>query len=487
MGVFIVHPTGLASITCGQMERADIAYNYQILPTTIDMNEADRIKVTYAPGSFGGEVRSAQHGLVKIKFRAAFKGATQAAAMANFRAFLQGASNPKGGFVEYRPIGLAANVLTTWYEYLYSRPPKLTRSGGLIQQVTENVQQMGVETVHKIVVAEFEMMTKAWATSDPQSPATVVSSASLQNRDDGTYDNHVTLLNSNIKGDAVLPIIRITASGGSDARALVHMRKMIVGANTNLDYAEASGWSTQVDASVSGGSYEYSSGASETKSVSLSGLGMDSTYFGNISAIIVARTPTGTSYTCRLGLVNDVSSVYNVFAPNTIEIDTDNAWTIFYGFGELRFPMSPPPKHLDDSSSPTVGAFMTRNWSMAFDFVRTGGAGNIELDYVVIAKADEFIAMFDPKFGDRLVVDDELVIDAHSGHARAVDPDPNFHLSTVEKFGSPLSDLICMKGHDYRFRVFCMSSDSPDVITQAYDFDVQIDGVYATIYPFEES
>lgn len=235
MSTFIVRPDGLSSITCN-LWGSSPGSNYVIAEDAIDMNESKRIKIVYAEGESGGFVRKTTQGLVPIKFVVAVFGSSQADAMANFRILVQACTNSDGGLVEYVPAGLDGSTMSTYYHYLQSAPPRI-RPGGLVEIKMERFAQKDIAFNSPAVICEVELMTRAWATSDPSSYSTVVSPTAINN--EGTS---LVVPASSIKGDAVQAVLEVngTMTGSDDIlkNTIVYRRPMRVGANTDLDWIE---------------------------------------------------------------------------------------------------------------------------------------------------------------------------------------------------------------------------------------------------------
>lgn len=234
MSTFNIHPTGLSSITCTFPDAG--ASNYQILPTTINIHERERLKIVYAEGRFGGFVRGSRRGLVPFEFDVFVQGTTVENAMLNYNTLLEAITNPGGGTVEFKPIGYGAGVLGTFYHYLQSAPPQLVTIGAM-GDIAPTIAQPEASLATESARYHVTLMTKAWATSDPDTYQTVVSAQEIDNEGDD-----LIVPASSIKGLALQPVLELYGdeTGGDDIlkNVIIYSRKMRVGANTDLDWIE---------------------------------------------------------------------------------------------------------------------------------------------------------------------------------------------------------------------------------------------------------
>jgi hypothetical protein len=510
MGVFNIHPKGLSSITCSLMETETV--DYQVDPTKIDMNESARLEVIYAQGEMGGSVRKSRAGLVAIKFRMAVFGSTQATAMANARTVVQALTNPDGGYIEYRPVDLSASVMSTYYHYLQSKPPKLTKGGvALAAAIMARMGQRGRDQEYGIQI-DCEVMTKAWATSDPETLIPITTVSNLDNHDDAADDNFVIIQDSDIKGDALLPVITVDPDVVSINTLIVYSRAMRVGANTNLDwiegedYFEASGSaSTTVDANASNGEYAHDSGSTVFFRYYLPEF--DSTYLGHVTPIISARTSSsGTTYSIivrlrRYLMEGIIETILGSKSDAAWYISNAALWCLLHGFGEIDMPGIPIPDYITDDTSPTIGEYIKGQVSapapvdgiiVELYATRTGGSGSLQVDWLCLAKADEFIVKGQSQQRTGYVDDDgyHLEFGALSDGFAVLynDPTPDRLKCTWQKYGMPMRGFILLKGFDHRLRfITAYYYDDPPETRPISTFDVTIKGIYGTVFPFEES
>jgi hypothetical protein len=500
MGVFNIHPKGLSSITCSLMETETV--DYQVNPLKIDMNESARMEVIYAQAEMGGSVRKSRAGLVAIKFRMVIFGTTQATAIANARTVVQALTNPAGGYIEYRPVGLSATVMTTYYHYLQSRPPKLTKSGaGLAEIVMEKKGQFNTEQRYHVEV-DCEVMTKAWATSDPETPVTVVAATSITNHDDSGVgdDNFIIVPSSSIKGDAVLPFIEVTMPGGGGGsldlnRLLLHRRPMLVGANTNLDWFEcedmsvgSGSWTDVADPNSSNGFYTRTNSASGLLYFNTLDQGgvdiMDETYIGKVSPLLCAWCTDGTTYRIRFVLKGGLEYSPDMYSKwVSVSGQAVQKKYILHEFGELDFPPLPvPPSWITGTE---VGQFYGQSYAQ-IEVERTEGSGYLYLDFAVLANSLNFIARFEGYY-DLEKGDHRLEIDPTNAQCRLVEDGapPGAVRDHWFKYGTPFDELLMRQGVDHRLRfIFWAEPEGYEIHS---DFSVATKGFWCTIFPFDEA
>jgi hypothetical protein len=224
----IIHPIGLSDVTMD----VDCDGHYIVPIQYLDLNEHLRRQVAY--GSFargeGGEAVSDKSPLVPLTWRVILKASTKADLIAYYNT-LQAALF-QGGTVEYKPEGVGAGVLSTFFHYVKSGPPKRiakfnNRWDG--DALSDNQFRMYVEV---------EFQTQPIATSDPDNPATLLEmSATLDNWIDNSpaQGNSLTITAANIKG-SIPALVRITAQPGNKylGRLIAFKRESIVSTLANV-------------------------------------------------------------------------------------------------------------------------------------------------------------------------------------------------------------------------------------------------------------
>lgn len=475
MGTFVISPFGQTAITCSMM--ADATTNYQVVPSSIDMNESARVQILYGTSDMGGSVNKTRFGIVPIKFAMIVFGTTQLDAMANVRIVNRALTNPAGGYLLYKPIGLE-DCMTTYYRYLQSAPGK---TGGPAQQgpSMERFNQAGRTGSYYVIVLDIELITYALATSDPTSPVTLVNTTTLSNHDDAGHDNSVVVLSSGIKGDLALPIITLTHAAYTGRVYTVHHRSMRPGYNTNLDWFEGesgvalgTNFSNHADAVASNENVAQCTTDTGTLVWSLSGLGMDSTYLGKVSILVKVRSMGG-EYKMWASVMG-VESEPVVFGATTIN-------EVITRIQELDFPPMKVPIIYDDTTTPTIGGFLTGNatFSLRFEKVVSGG-GQLEIDWATMSRSNDWIGIF--RGAAELTVEGDMVI--HAFDESAWDVDGGVVLQADAKYGPPYFNMAYWKGRDYRVRVIQGGQGAGYIASSATD--VKIQAIWGTIYPFNE-
>jgi hypothetical protein len=205
----VIHPTGLADVTMN----LDCDGDFIVPAQTVNFNEHLRRQVVY--GDFargdGGEAISDKTPLVPVTWNVSIRGTTKEDLISSYNTLERALTNRKGGTIEFKPDGVGAGVLSTFFHYVQSSPPKrVARPGNRWDDdmVSSNEYTMYVEV---------EFKTQPAATSDPDNPTTLTELAdTLENWSDDSpaQDNTVTISASNLKGS--LPaLVRFMARPGS--------------------------------------------------------------------------------------------------------------------------------------------------------------------------------------------------------------------------------------------------------------------------------
>jgi hypothetical protein len=186
---------------------------YVVPLQTLDFNEELRVQVIYdeAPPGEGGVAVDAYGALVPVSWRVVIKSTTRAGMIAAYNDLQAALLNPKGGVIEYKPEDLGAGVLSTFYHYVTSPPPRLVDAVG--NRWDAAARSDGTFTL----LVDVVFLTQPAATSDPDNPVTLADlSVTLQNWIDASpaQTNRVTVQGANLKG--TLPaLVRLLAQPGS--------------------------------------------------------------------------------------------------------------------------------------------------------------------------------------------------------------------------------------------------------------------------------
>lgn len=480
-GIFTIRPKRRSAITCTLGESTTV--KYYVPQVRINWNEQDRVKVAYASGGHGGFASGEQRGLSQATFEMVIFGTDLADAMSGLRTVTQALTSRYGGYIQYRPRGLSSSVMSTYYHYLQSGPPAIDGQGPLSEFGPNYLQ--GGRTHTYAIRCQCQVMIKAWATSDPQSPQTIVSETTGLDNGlyDGTHTPHIVALSSNIKGDAVFPAIFLYGNAVTD-RAYIHKRSMEAGSSSFLDWLEAEDADTQtnfantVNASASGGEVERTSSASAV--LEWVSPGFSDNYLGHVSMVMVYNLAAGTSYTVVATLENGTGTLDQ---SETVTISGHANWQIAK-FSELLFPPWKVTEWYDDSTTPPIAYVAGSNVKFKLEFTRVSGSGNLDVDYAIATMTDEWFGFVEKSVDTA----GAIVIDALQNAVWLHSSESITTAYVVENWsfeGDSLSNLILHKGFDYCLRF--MFADSSDHISIGDTFSAKVLGIYATIFPFEES
>lgn len=474
-GKFVIHPKRLSSITCSLSGETPYSTTNIVDVNSLDLNEKVRDQMVRSGATSKRDV-------AKIKFVIWVFGNTQEDAMSTARSIRRALSESDGGYIEYRPIGYSDSVMSTWYHYNGNGYVELVDKGAATVQAVSKKFQLSHTSYSGAVRLGCELEVWPWATSEPDSLQTIVSSTSIDNYDDASHDNSVIVPNSAIKGDAVLPVIEISNTGGTmPSGFLMYVRRMYTTNNTNLDIMEGesfSNGSTLSDPDVSNDAYITLTHDEIYRDLP----SLDRTYLGKITPMIVARSDGSTSFqpgvNIYLGIVNGASQTVTINASVTLP----STWAMI-AFPEIDIPLIPTLERYSESE---VGS-LVHGHTIKVLANKISGTGALEVDYMVIAKASEWIAMFDSEKD----IDSNLTVIIDSTEKTSLlDNTTSFEIYALAKQGSRYEDLILRSGFDYRIRFLFIGSN---IASSAYHYyhdttaDVTVKGLYATVYPFEES
>jgi hypothetical protein len=259
----ILRPTGLTAITFDLDANNMAADSYVVDLNTLRFGEEDRELMEYAQrtGAEGGDRVGVQNPLVPLTF-AAVVVADSRADMVEMAQDLRVALMT-GGYLEFKPEDLPGGVTSSFYAYLPSGP------GGLVQRRKNRWDAAAVDeggTLVYRVVYTVSLMTYPLLLSDPDSPITAVSATTIENRDDTTGDDFVTLPAATVIGDSralVQLTMRNMEPGEFDDIIGVYIFPRIYGLTNYRIVFEpgtivvgATEWVTTVDATRSDGSYQ---------------------------------------------------------------------------------------------------------------------------------------------------------------------------------------------------------------------------------------
>ena len=275
---FILEPDDYSNITFNVItpEGSEGGYtqsNYSVLLSSIALSEEARIQLEYAQYQHreGGEVRDTRYPLVPITFtvRVVGLGATLESRREDLLekcSDLMRAIYNSNGYLKYKPDGLGAAVLDTYYRYIQSAPPRPLMGE---KEYWGRPRAAGGDTVYVegYPTRQFEitLMTQPIAMSDPDNPYEVLAATTLNNIGDGGGDDNLTIVAATVKG-AVPAVVRIIAhplTAGADAAiGTLWIAKRTSGLGsfvstylTATHQAPAGVWSTMGDGARSGNAY----------------------------------------------------------------------------------------------------------------------------------------------------------------------------------------------------------------------------------------
>ena len=256
-----LHPRGASDIT---LSVGNVS-TYFVPLQTLDFNEEQRWQAIYddARTGEGGEVVGESAPLVPLVFQCRVRGATRAAVIQAYNTLKLALINQRGGTLEYKPEDLAAGVLSTFYHYVQSAPPRLLDVAGNRWDAAARS-----DDGQFAVWVECELKTQPIATSDPDSPVTLTDlDVTIQNWEDAgeSQTNQVLINGGNIKG-SMPALLRFTARPGAGqamGRLIVFKRDEGTLANfKNIYEAEgatviypSTAWNEESDENRGGGAY----------------------------------------------------------------------------------------------------------------------------------------------------------------------------------------------------------------------------------------
>jgi len=195
--------------------------------SSIDLNEEARIRFEYAQYQHreGGEVRDTRYPLVPITFTARVVGLgdtidVRIEDLLEKCSDLMRAIYNSNGYLRYKPDGMGATVLDTYYRYIQSVLPRPLMGE---KEYWARSRMTGGSTTYLegIPSRQFEitLMTQPIAMSDPDNPYEVLVATTLKNIGDGGSDDNLTITAATIRGSvpATTRIIAHPLTAGDDA------------------------------------------------------------------------------------------------------------------------------------------------------------------------------------------------------------------------------------------------------------------------------
>lgn len=373
----IIHPAGLSDVT---MLLGAGASGYIVPLQTVDFNEELRWRLVYgqAPPGEGGRPLDSYAGLVPITFQVVIKNPTRAGMINDYHTLQAALRNHFGGTVEYKPDGVGAGVMSTYFHYVSSLSPRVLDTAGNRWDAAP-----GADAMYTLAV-EVEFQTQPIATSDPDTPTQIITNQNIENWVDNSpaQVNYIAVSSSVLKG--TLPcLVRLVATVGTGqelGRLIVYRRSEGTLANfisiyeaEDADVVSGS-WADDTDAARGDGGYAklvltspayngYAHGLSFT-------IANPEDHKGRFAVFGVGYTDSaGWTHQVKLKSSNAVQSgAANYTTPFL------GSWCLIYA-GEFVLPPGQMSSIEEDyQSDPKIEWLSTRN----------EGAGNFFLDAIVL-------------------------------------------------------------------------------------------------------
>jgi hypothetical protein len=485
-GVFTVHPSSGTAISISFVAGAGPYFLLQ----EVDFREDERLRIVYEDTPSGGSIKSIDFGSVEIQLHIAVIGTSLDGVSQNLRTLQDAFLDPEGGTIEYKPLDYGDSVLHTYYHYLPSPPPRRTH------------RKVAAHDNAYAESYEFTIRIKAWATSDPDAPVNIVSDQTLDPRLDDDDSNLITISSASIKGDAALPIMRIGSGGSSLAALLMWIKDGGVADGGVMDDDEADTGLTNFT-EVTGAGSQYSFGKYYNLATTTA-TGQVVFKKGDNIDFVRKVMPMVVFYANALETVKITVSAVNGLTYQTASVTvtpvgiSSPSLVIFPSFWQPPISMPAVAANRSASNQPLQNLdiyFSNILWTV--DVERTNAqSGGLKLDNIVLAYADLFIAQFNASAAN-FTLFNHLGINTVEGRYDAVewvaatgDAAPVTARQNPIKYGSPIESMILRSGIDHHLQVIPIPTvDNDDArILQFGAFGttvVNVDLVYATIYPFD--
>lgn len=243
--------------------------NYEILLSSLNFHDEERLAFAYAQYQQreGGEVRDVSYLLTPIDFGGRVVGLggsleTRIADLLSKSAALMRAITNSDGYFRYKPDGLAAGIMDTYYRYVRSVPPALIPGRnewwGRTRASLDPVSYIDGIPTRQFTIT---LMTQPIAMSDPTNPIEVLAATTLNNIGDGTND-YLTIAAATVKGSMPALCRFIAHPIGTTQLANLWLAKRTAGLGsfvatylTGAAQAPAGVWSTVIDAARCDGQY----------------------------------------------------------------------------------------------------------------------------------------------------------------------------------------------------------------------------------------
>lgn len=384
----VLRPTGLTAITFDLDANNMAAGSYVVDLDTLRLGEESREIVEYAQrvGAEGGDVVGVQNPLVPLSFEVVVCDSTRAGTIQmvhDLRVALQA-----GGMLEYKPEDLPGGVTSSYYVYLRSGPGglKKARNNRWDRVASDSGGTDVFYTTHLV-----SLMTYPLLTADPSSPITAVAATTVENRDDATGDNFVTIPAAALDGDsrALLQItMRNLETGSNDEVVGVYIFPRIDGlTNYKITFEPgtivvgATEWATINDpGQASGGSYQRLTPTSDDIAYRLRFQVTNwADFIGRHLLMIACRDNGGTvgDYEVRGGWSLGAGEVLDPTPWRSTRLEWLGEWQLF-ALGEMEF-LGTQVVGVESASTPYYELEVRRV---------SGGSGTFEVDFFIAGPVD---------------------------------------------------------------------------------------------------
>lgn len=385
----ILRPHGLTAITFDLDADSMAAGSYVVDLNTLRLGEGGREEMEYAQrtGAEGGDLVGVQNPLVPVTFEVVSVDGSRAEMLEMVHDLRVALS--AGGWLEYKPEDLPVGASASYYAYQPSAP------GGLKQKRRNRWDGPSVSEGEASVYRTeclVSLMTYPFLTSDPDSPVEVVAETTVENRDDATGDNFITIPAAALDGDsrALLQILmRNMEQGFYDDVLNVYVFPRVHGlANYKITFEPgtvvvgATEWATIADAGrASGDSYQRLTPATDDLVYRLQFHVTDWTDFVGRHLLMIACRDNGGSegdFEVRGGWSLGVGDVKDPTPWKTTRGEWLGEWQLF-SLGEMEFPGTQTVEVEEAATDPYYELEVFRN---------SGGAGTFDVDFFVAGPVD---------------------------------------------------------------------------------------------------
>lgn len=395
----ILHPTGRSDIPFDMTATTGLQDGFVIPADSLRLNLEKRREIAYSEyASDGGEATDERGVLTDLSFDVIVSGGSRAAMLQYCHELELAVAT--GGTFEWKPDGLDAGVRSSFFLYEPSDVPRL--------KSLKNNRFDGPpgEGGYYRIYLEVTLKTQPWIRSDPDAPVTVLSATTIQNAHDGTRDNFVTIPAASVVGDkpALARVIVTPKTSGQDVGRVIAFRRTAGLTDFEAVYYTSTalnptaGWSTVTDASRIGGSYDRCQPAANN--------------------VPYGRRYTIANWDSHLG----VAAIAVIYKANAEDVDDD--FEIYAAWSIADTPFTGEAKAiqevgawrtlvLGDIDVPETELGISEELDLYIDIYveRTGGAGSISIDGIMLLYTDECVVEAEAIGDGRASTADNIIIE----------------------------------------------------------------------------